>query len=75
MRAGALILGARKYCSRTASSGAACGLSNVAFRSLDVLARFEPGEPGVGLFLHQVQAGGLVVIPGCEGVLKKLLAS
>jgi len=49
--------------------------SDMAFRSLRVLARFEFCQPGVGFFLRQVQAGGLIVVPSRERGLKELLAS
>jgi len=48
--------------------------SDVTCGSFDVLAIFELAKPGIGLFLSQVQAGGLVVIPSRERSLTKLIA-
>ena len=46
----------------------------MAFGRRGFLACFELGEPGVGFGGGGVQAGGLVVGPGGEGVLMELLA-
>jgi hypothetical protein len=46
----------------------------VAFGGRGFLTRSEFGEPAVGFGGGDMQAGGLVVGPGGEGVLMKLLA-
>src|ERR1700677_791755 len=48
--------------------------SVVAFWRSGVLARFECGQPGIGFFGGGVEAGRLVMRPGAERILPKLLA-
>ena len=46
----------------------------MAFGRTGALARFEFGQPGIGFSSGDVKAGGLVVVPGGEGVLAELLS-